>query len=260
MTYSILGHCKRTDQVGIALTTVTLAGGGTTTTFCLNGGIVVVQAFGNLQCGIVGAQAIDAGCERDEVLERMRAFDADFDHRQVGIMPRDGAPFGVTGPRARPHASHIVEDDFIAMGNVVVGPHVVEAMAGAFRSRPDDELAERLMCALEAGRDAGGQKSPDNQPYNERSALLRVLGDGPERRAQSVIDLRTDMTIGAVGEMRRMYEIYKPVIARRNARAADPSNDPSTPLWEARHMADNPPPPALKEPPVSPESWAKTGT
>ena len=246
MTFSILGHCPRTDQVGIAYTTVTLAGGGTSPFYSYGGDIVVVQAFGNQQAAIVGARALDEGCSQVEVLERMRASDLEFAYRQVGIMPRNGAGFCVTGDKARPWAGHVVETDFVAMGNVLVGPEVVDAMAEAFRKKPDASLAERLLSAIEAGRDAGGQQAPDDARYDERSALLRVIGDGPERREQTALDLRIDMTSDAVGEMRRMYEIYKPVIARRSLRARNPGDDMPTSHWEAANMTANPPPPALK--------------
>lgn len=246
MTFSILGHCPRADQVGIAYTTVTLAGGGTSPFYSYRGDIVVVQAYGNQQCAIVGARALDEGLARPAILERMRASDKDFDFRQVGVMPRDGGPFAVTGPNARPWAGHIAEEDFVAMGNVLVGEAVVEAMAAAFRADPTATLADRLLAAIEAGRDAGGQLAPDDGRYDERSALLRVIGDGPERREQTALDLRVDMASDAVTEMRRMYEIYRPVIARRSLRAANPGQDPPTLHWEAEHMAANPPPHPLK--------------
>ena len=246
MTFSILGHCSRSDQVGIAFTTVTLAGGGTSPFYSYGGDIVVVQAFGNQQCAVVGARALDEGCGEAAILRRMEDSDPDFRYRQVGIMPRDGKPFAVTGNMARPWAGHNVGDDFVAMGNVLVGPQVVTAMADAFCHQPDAPLADRLLSAIEAGRDAGGQQAPNDERYDERSALLRIIGDGPERREQTALDLRIDMTRDAVSEMRRFYEIYRPVVARRSLRARNPGDDKPTSIWEAENMMHNPPPPALK--------------
>lgn len=246
MTFSILGHCPRTDQVGIAFTTVTIAGGGTSPFYSYGGEIVVVQAYGNQQTALAGARALDAGCDQSDVLARMQASDPDFAFRQVGIMPRDGGPFAVTGERARPWAGHTVGDDFVAMGNVLVGPEVVDAMAEAFRRAPDVPLGDRLLAAIEAGRDAGGQQAPEDRHYDERSALLRIIGDGPGRREQTSLDLRIDMMSGAVEEMRRLYEVYRPVVARRSLRARNPGEDLATSVWEAQNMTANPPPPALK--------------
>ena len=163
MTFSILGHCSSSDQVAIAYTTVTLAGGGTSPFYGYGGHIVAVQAFGNQQAAMVGARALDEGWDEAQVVERMRAGDPEFAYRQVGIMPRDGKGFCVTGDKARPWVGHRVEADFVAMENVLVGPEVIDATAEAFRATADQSLAERLLSAIEAGRDAGGQQAPDNQ-------------------------------------------------------------------------------------------------
>jgi len=54
------------------------------------------------------------------------------------------------------------------------------------------------------------------------------------------------MASDAVTRMRATYEIYRPVMRRRAERARNPAADPPTSVWEAEHMRDNPPPPALR--------------
>ena len=181
-----------------------------------------------------------------DVVSRMEASDQDFSFRQIGLMRRSGEAHALTGDKARPWAGHITGDGFVVMGNVLAGGEVVDAMAAAFTQDASQPLAERLLRALEAGRDAGGQRTADGHYYDERSVLLRVIGDGPERREVTALDLRVDMHSSAVNEMRRMYEIYKPVIVRRSLRANNPGNDPATYRWEAENMQANPPPPALR--------------
>jgi uncharacterized Ntn-hydrolase superfamily protein len=246
MTFSMLGYCPQADQVGIALTSVTIGAGGTCPFYSYCGDIAVVQAYGNQRPAIVGARALEEGLEMSGVVSRMEASDPSFTYRQVGLMRRSGEAFALTGSNARPWAGHIVGDGFVMMGNVLAGQEVVEAMAEAFTADASQSLAERMLRALEAGRDAGGQKTADGNYYNERSVLLRVIGDGQERREVTALDLRVDMHPSAVHEMRRMYEIYKPVIGRRSLRANKPGNDPATYLWEAENMKANPPPPALR--------------
>lgn len=246
MTFTVLGYCPRTDQVGIGLTTVTIAAGGTCPFYSYGGDIIVVQAYGNQLPAIEGARAADEGLRKEEILARMAAVDPNFNFRQVGVMRRSGEAFAVTGDKARPWAGHVVGDGMVAMGNVLAGPEVVNAMAAAFQKHLDQPLPERLLSALEAGRDAGGQYVGDGMRYDERSALIRVIGDGPERRGVTTLDLRVDMHSGAVDEMRRFYNIYKPIIARRALRAKNPADDMATYQWEAENLTENPPPPALK--------------
>jgi uncharacterized Ntn-hydrolase superfamily protein len=246
MTYCILGHCAATGQTGIAYTTVTLAGGGTSPFYSYDGDIVVVQAYGNIRTAIAGARALDQGSSPDAAVALMADVDPAFEHRQIGIMCRDGRLVARTGMNARPWAGHQTGDDYIAMGNVLVGSSVVEAMATVFKSSKGDSLAERLLVALEAGRAQGGQLAPGDVQYDERSALLKIMGAGPDMDAVPALDLRVDMHGDAVSELRRIYGIYKPVIARRANRAANPASDLPTSEWEAMHMASNPPPPALR--------------
>ena len=246
MTFSILGFCPETGQRGIAYTTVTLAGGGISPCYGYAGDIVVVQAYGNQKPAFAALRALDAGASEADTIAAMQAADENFEFRQVGVVTHDGRCIGLTGDRARPWAGHHVGEDFVAMGNVLVGPRVVDDMASAFMDSAGMPLAERLLRAIEAGRDAGGQQAPDNCRYDERSALLKVIGDGAGRQEVTAVDLRVDMQSDAVSTLRSMYTVYKPVIKRRSERATDPGADLPTSVWEAENMTENPPPPALK--------------
>jgi len=246
MTFTILGHCPKTDQVGIGITSVTIAAGGTCPFYSYGGDIVVVQAYGNQVPAVAGAKAADEGLSKKEILARMAQADPSFEFRQVGVMRRTGEAFAITGDRARPWAGHVVGEGFVAMGNVLTGPEVVQDMAKAFQADASIPLAERLIQALEAGRDAGGQRAGEALHYDERSCMIRTIGDGPARRHVTALDLRVDMHSRAVDEMRSFYEIYKPIIARRALRAKNPADDAATWKWEQDNLTDNPPPPALK--------------
>jgi len=245
MTFCILGYCPDSDQTGIGYTTVTLAGGGTSPFYSYGGDIVVVQAYGNIATAVQGARALDAGSAPEDAMTAMCKADPAIEYRQIGIMTRDGQSLARTGSKARPWAGHRSSDRYIAMGNVLAGQQVVDAMADAFEASAGEPLPERLLRAIEAGRDAGGQQAPGGA-YDERSALLKIYGASEELRNAPALDLRIDMASDAVGQMRRTYEIYKPVIRRRLERARNPENDPPTAVWEAEHMAGNPPPPALR--------------
>jgi uncharacterized Ntn-hydrolase superfamily protein len=69
---------------------------------------------------------------------------------------------------------------------------------------PQAPLHERLLCALEGGRDAGGQAN-EGEHWTERSAWLRVVGqlDWP------MVDLRVDLSTSAVTELRRIHTVWR---------------------------------------------------
>ena len=244
MTFSIFGHCPETGRIGLALTSVTMGVGATSPFYGYGGDIVVVQARGNPRSAVAGAQALDAGASLEGALDAIIAADADIEERQVAILRRDGGMTARTGAKNHPWAGERQGKDCLAFGNVLAGAHVVDAMVEAYEAaaRQGQELARRLLSALEAGRDAGGQSPAEGLHYSERGAAIRVVGmDGlPEAPA---LDLRVDMEFDAVGALRRMYECYRPMMALRALRAATPEKMPVLWDWEAEHMAANPPPP-----------------
>ena len=83
---------------------------------------------------------------------------------------------------------------------VADNPAVVAGLSRAFADAPDAPLGERLMRALEAGRDAGGE-SCDTM----RSAALRVTGE----HGIDSMDLRVDISDGrAVDDLRALFAAY----------------------------------------------------
>src|SRR5204862_292461 len=77
-------------------------------------------------------------------------------------------------------------------------------IVAGFLKQPDASLEDRLLLALEGGRDAGGQMS-NGVPRPERSAWIRVVDrlDFPE------IDLRVDLDDKSVAELRRILGEFK---------------------------------------------------
>lgn len=107
------------------------------------------------------------------VLEHLKSDDPDFEYRQIGVVDRDGRSAAYTGPGTRGWSGHVLGENYVATGNGLVGPGVVEAIAAGFLAEPNGDLEHRLLMSIEAGRDAGGQGSKEaHKP--ERSAALSV--------------------------------------------------------------------------------------
>jgi uncharacterized Ntn-hydrolase superfamily protein len=103
--------------------------------------------------------------------------------------------------------------NFVAAANMVVGEGVVKAMAERYASLPDLPLEERLLGAIEAGHEAGGEAS------GEHSAGLLVV----DREVFPRVDLRVDEHATAVAELRRIFEVYRPLIDYFQERAVNPT-------------------------------------
>jgi uncharacterized Ntn-hydrolase superfamily protein len=91
-------------------------------------------------------------------------------------------------------------------------------MVAGFLADPAAELGDRLLAALAAGRDAGGEESP------VRSAGMLVV----EQAAWPTTDLRVDWTEGdPVEELEALWRLWKPQARDYVTRALDPSAAPS---------------------------------
>jgi uncharacterized Ntn-hydrolase superfamily protein len=103
---------------------------------------------------------------------------------------------------------------------------VLDAMETAFAADRAEDLEEQLMRAIEAGRDAGGQHG------GQQSAALVVYDTKPFAR----VDLRVDVHAEPVGELRRVFDVYRPAIPYYDLRQVDP-RVPPLPDW----LRDHPP-------------------
>ena len=67
-------------------------------------------------------------------------------------------------------------------------------------------MAERLLNAIEAGRDAGGQFDPERGHVPEVFATLIVFND---QQPWPAVDLRVELDLHAVAKLRRLYDQTK---------------------------------------------------
>ena len=232
-TFTIMGRCSSTGQLGIGIATYSLAVGAYCPVVKPNIGAVSSQAYANPHLGILSMRLLELGFKPEKILKEMQDQDPYFSYRQIGIIDRNGTSACHTGPDTRPWAGHLVGDGFVAMGNVLAGQHVVEGISGAFAEAKSESLDERLLRGLEAGRDAGGQQrpGPDGKHLTERSAALIVydLDDVP------LIDLRVDAHATAVEELRRIHGLYAPYADYVKLRSEDPPNTPFQDQWAKDH-------------------------
>jgi uncharacterized Ntn-hydrolase superfamily protein len=243
MTYTVMGLCPRTGRTGLAMATVSLNVAAICPAVSRQGDLVCSQAFTNRRLGALGARCLSDGVTIEQIIARMADEDESFSYRQVGIVTKAGRTGVHTGDNCTDWKGDIVGDGFLVMGNVLTGAHVLEAMAATYEKTLDEPLEERLMLAIEAGRDAGGQ-GVDGRHMSERSAGLVVYGwDGDSFPELSEIDVRIDVHPTAVTELRRQYEMIRHLMVYQHMKADDPATLPGTETWEGEHMTAALPPP-----------------
>ena len=225
-TFTILAKCPRTGALGIAMATYSLGVGGYCPAINPQAGVLASQAFADPRLRPIGMQILESGSSAGQALTAMQDADPYVDYRQIGIVDAQGEVAAYTGSKARAWALHETGEKYVAKGNVLTGSQVVDAMARTFESTETEDLEARLLRAVEAGRDAGGQ------PEGQRSAALIVY------RVEEFypwMDSRVDAHDEPVGELRRVYELYQPMADYYYyLRPQDPANTPTQQEWIAR--------------------------
>ena len=235
MTYTIVGRCRRTGQLGIGITTWSLAVGGYCPLIKSNLAALSSQAAADPRLGKLALRLLELGYSPGKVIDELRAHDVHFDYRQVGIVDKDGVVAVHTGAKTRPWTGHVVGEGYVAMGNTIDSERVVQAMARDFEETEELDLDERLLRSLEGGRDAGGQQAAHPETANQdRSAGLMVY----ELEDYALIDLRVDAHETAIQELRRVRDEYKPYIPLYyHIRAKEPDKAPAQAVWFAQQQA-----------------------
>ncbi len=232
MTYTILGFCERSGQVGIGVATYSLVVGALCPAIAANAGVIASQAFVNPEFRTLGLSLLRQAWPAEQVLGALKTADPNIDFRQVLVLDTMGRGAAHTGGRTRPWSGHKTGPGYVAAGNVLAGQKVVDAIAQAFVGAADADLDDRLLRALEAGRDAGGQVGSQGH-LPERSAVLIVHGRAP----YDELDLRVDMHPDAVTQIRAVREEFAPYRAFHHLRHIDPGSAPPQEVFAAELAA-----------------------
>ena len=212
-TFSLTARCPRTGQFGVAVATRVPAVGAAVPHARAGVGAIATQAWTNPYIGLDGIDLLAQGASAEQVRAAIRAWDPDVERRQFAIVDRHGGVAAHTGTETHDHAGHLEGPGFVAAGNLLAGPEVLEGMAAAFVAEPDQELQVRLLAALVAGQAAGGDKR------GKQSAALKVV----DHEDYAFVDLRVDEHDDPIPELHRVYavwdEVFRPHLAARPTRA-----------------------------------------
>jgi uncharacterized Ntn-hydrolase superfamily protein len=203
MTFSVLGRDAATGELGIAVSSCILAVGRAVPTARPGVGVVAVQARSRRGLGVSLLAGLADGTAPG-VLVRRAAHAADDAERQIAVLDASGAVAADTGPGSFPVCGHVVGDGFSVQGNMLAAEDVLPAMAQAFSSARG-ELADRLLAALTAGQDAGGDLR------GRQSAALLVVGGEPASEEDDGVrtDLRVDDSGDPVAQLRMLRNLQR---------------------------------------------------
>lgn len=178
-TWSLIAVDRKTGEIGIA---------GASCTFDVSGiasivpgkGAIVVQAASNYMARMEGVHLMNNDATTQEIISRMMDKRFQPEEQQYGIiLLADGTtPKVYSGSEIWDWSGEIVDDDFAVFGNILVGEQVVKKAYEAFGKNRDKSLSERLMMALKAGEEAGGDKRCGKQYAQSAFIMTYHPNDG----------------------------------------------------------------------------------
>jgi len=198
-TFSIVGQCPRTKMLGVGIASKYLAVGAVCSHTQAGVGAISTQAYGNPYLGFDGLRLLGQGLDAQAALEQVLDQDPGREKRQLIIVDSAGQTAAFTGTLVSPWHGQQTGPGYAVAGNMLVGDAVLPAMSQAFEESETEELAERLLQALEAGQLAGGDRR------GRQAAHLQVV----DREAWKYVDLRVDEHTEPIIELRRIFEIAK---------------------------------------------------
>jgi uncharacterized Ntn-hydrolase superfamily protein len=162
-------------------------------------GAVATQAYVNYNLGPKGVELMAEGKSATEALDELKKGERFIESRQLGLVDKDGKAATFTGKKCDGYAGGKTGKHYACQGNILAGEKVIEDMAKAYEAHPKWPLAWRLMAALEAGDEAGGDKRG-----KQSAAVLVVREKGGIGGGDRYVDLRVDDHEAPVKELARI--------------------------------------------------------
>src|SRR5690606_37902828 len=218
MTFSIVGRCEQTGQLGIAISSSSIAVGARCPWLRADVGAVASQ---NITLPALGTQILDLfetqRLTPQQALEQALATDEWREYRQVAVIDRQGHTAVFTGNHALGVYNAVDGRQCVAAGNLLADKAVIRAMATCFEQTAGS-LGDRLLAAMQAAVDAGGEAGPVH------SAALKIVGDV----SWPIADLRVDWADEQpISQLQSLWDAYKPQMQDYLDRALNPTLAPS---------------------------------
>jgi uncharacterized Ntn-hydrolase superfamily protein len=180
-------------------------------------GALVTQAHTNVLYREAGLEMLRDGTTAARTVELLTRDDPGRALRQVAVVAANGPPAAWTGAECSDVAGQVVAGTCVAVGNLLAGGDVLDAMTTAFH-RTAGTLARRLLAGLAAGDAAGGDRR------GRQSAAL-VVAAGPDAgrlRTAARVDLRVDDHPAPVEELARLLGKHELLVGEPDRASAVP--------------------------------------
>jgi uncharacterized Ntn-hydrolase superfamily protein len=212
MTFSIVGRCAETGQLGIAVSSSSIAVGARCPWLQPGVGAVSTQ---NITLPALGPQVLghmEYGLSPAQALDKVLTSNGYGRYRQLTAIDHLGRTAHFSGGQTLGTHHALSGDQCVGAGNMLADASVIEVLVHTFENS-GGHLADRLLAAMQAAMAAGGQAGPVH------SAALAVVGE----LTWPIIDLRIDWSQqDPIGELAELWKAYRLQMQGDLIRALDP--------------------------------------
>ena len=202
-TFSIVAADPAAGELGVAVASRFFAVGSVVPFARAGVGAVATQANANTTYGERGLDLLRDGLTPDEVVSVLTRADAGREARQLGVVAADGRSATFSGPGCNAWAGGRQGPSYAVQGNILTGEPVAAAMEKAFLESAGKRLALRLVAALRAGEEAGG----DSRGKQSAALLVVRAKGGFNGFTDRAIDVRVDDSTDPVTELGRLADL-----------------------------------------------------
>ena len=200
MTFSIAARDPQTGMFGIAIATSAVAVGNRCPWVRAGIGAVTTQHRTDTRAGPIGLDLLSRGCSAQETVNILAASNDFPQERQFAAVDREGRVAFVNGPEIECINAGYAGHQCVSTGNFIANTDVPKAIIAAYERATDLSFAERLLAAVDAGLEAGGETKPI------MSAALLIA----DRNPWPLVDLRVDWAENPLTELRKLWEFFEP--------------------------------------------------
>lgn len=204
-TYSIVARDPKTGEMAVGVQSHWFSVGTVVPWAEAGVGAVATQSFTNKSFGPRGLELLRQGKTPEEALAILLADDEAREVRQVAILDAQGNVATHTGKQCIRYAGHISGRNFSVQANMMLTDKVWPAMAKAFERSEGQPLAERVLLAMQAAEQEGGDIRG-----KQSAALVVVKGQRSNQPwDDTTIDLRVDDHEQPLEELERLLKVHR---------------------------------------------------
>lgn len=217
MTFSIAGHCARTGRFGVAVSSSSPAVAARCAFVRAGVGAACSQNITDPRLGERLLDVLAQGRGADEAMAQVVNETELIVYRQISVVDGSGGSAAFSGENVLGAYDMARGPHVATAGNLLNDRTIPSRMVETFLERPDADLEDRLLAAMNAALSLGGEEGPVH------SAGMKIV----DRVPWPETDLRVDWSDDPIHDLEALWRLWRPLRNDYVTRALDPASAPA---------------------------------